>query len=112
MFILFLIAALFTSCGPGNGPKGRFEPVNRSNDELVEAIGNASMNDSYVFTGRIELYYYDDEDWISDGMHEMYDYPNGSTKYIKFGNDLMPVYDADEYGYYHKVQYQGTYYYY
>lgn len=99
------------SCS-NNGPKAQYELREGSTEDVIREYGEASQNDGYVYTGRVELHYYESGDWVSDGMHEMYDYPNGNKKYIKFGNDLMPVYDADEGDYYHKVQYQGVYYYY
>ena len=101
----------FVSC-EGNGPRGRYIPVERSDDEILEDVGRAVANDSYVFDGAVELHYYDGG-WISDGMYKLYHYPNGSRYYVLFGSgDLMPVYDADRAGYYHRVSYGGVDYYY
>ena len=80
----FVVISVFVSCGESNGPKGQIEIVDRSDDELVKDIIEAQENDHYYYKGRVELHYEEDGEWVSAGMYEQYNYPNGKGEINDF----------------------------
>lgn len=111
--ILLCIGVLpIVSCEE-KGPKASFTLPDESVDEIIEETLDAVEKDTYVYMGTIELHYYDGG-WCSAGMFKLYNYPNGGRDYILFGNsDYMQVFrDTNRGGYYHRVRYRGTDYYY
>ena len=118
--ILFSLCSLvaisaFVSCGGSNSPKGQIEIADKSEEELVKDIIEAQENDHYYYKGRVELHYEEDGEWVSTGMYDLYNYPNGTGEindFISFDGDMFPVRYADKGGYSFCVQYHGVMYYY
>lgn len=111
---LLAICVLLTCC-ENKGPKGRYEIYDRSTDEVIEDIIEAQENDHYYYKGRVELFYELGGEWVSAGMHNLYNYPNGEGEindFITFNGEHFPVRYADKGGYTFCVQYHGVMYYY
>ena len=97
------------------GPQSHATFPDRSDEQLIIETIEASKNDGYVYKCSVELYYQDDGDWEYYGKAEVYGYPNGKSEcndWVKFGEDLMPVYYTDKGGYTFRTRYMGVDYYY
>lgn len=115
-FVLLLMGGLFFVSCENKGPKGQVYIPEKSEDEIVREVVEAQQNDSYYYKGQVELHYLEDGDWVSAGMHDLYNYANGKNEvndYVSFDGEKMPVSYANDYGgYTFRVMYMGVNYYY
>ena len=112
----FLLLGLFAfvSCD-SKGPQSHSTFPDRSSEELLQDIMEAAENDSYYYKRSVELYYKEDGEWEYYGTREVYGDPNGTHEcndWVRFGDDLMPVYYTNKGGYTFTVKYMGVDYYY
>ena len=113
--LCFLVAVITLMACESKGPQSHATFPDRSTDELFYETMEAAKNDGYVYKCSVELYYKDDGEWEYYGTAEVYNYPSGKSEcndWVKFGNDMMPVYYTDKGGYTFRVKYMGTDYYY
>ncbi len=113
--LFYLLAVLTMIACESKGPQSHAAYPNRSNDELFYEMMEAVENDGYFCKCKVELYYRDEGDWKYFGTAEVYNYPNGEREcndWVKFGDNLMPVYYTDKGGYTFRTTYMGVDYYY
>ena len=110
----FLIAVLILTACESKGPQSHATFPDRSTDDLFYETMEAAKNNSYVYMCSVELYYQDNGEWEYYGTAEVYNYPNGKSEcndWVKFGNDMMPVYYTNKGGYTFRTRYMGVDYY-
>lgn len=113
--VKYIFAVLTLMSCESKGPQSHAEFPERTADELFYETMEAAENDSYVYKCSVELYYQNEGEWEFYGNAEVYNYPNGNSEcndWVRFGNDLMPVYYTDKGGYTFQTKYKGVDYYY
>lgn len=113
--LAFTLSVVLASCSGDNGPKGLAYFPEKTTDEMMEDIVDAANDDGWVYEYDVDLHKREDGEWVYAGRYGVYmslDDNDECNLWIDFGNPYkMPVYYTEDYGYTHKVQYQGEWYY-
>lgn len=114
LLLMFVLLQTLVSC-QGNGPQGKVVFPDNSTEEIVDETLEAARGDKFVYYYSAEMFYYDDGEWYSAGMHNVYhnlaDH-DGCNLWVDFDEDFkFPVEYKEKYGYRHSVFCRGTEYY-
>lgn len=117
MFALSMLMAgvAFTAC-ESDGLRGNVYTPDKTVDEIVNEVLDASEGDGWVYQCAVDLFKRQDGEWVYAGCGEVYMNladDDSCNLWVEFDDEIskMPAYNTDDYGYDHKVQWHGEWYY-